>query len=123
MGATTTEFVSKLMSPEEALVSYELTFLFCGIIAILYIILVKKEKFIILKEKDKIYAAIFETAGQFFYVYALDTNSVVVAPMISSYSIVAVVLGRLFLKETLSKKQYIAIGIVMIGVFILGFFE
>ena len=116
-------YLSKLMSPEEALISYEITFLFCGIIAFIYIMVVKKEKFKILEEKDKALAAIFETAGQFFYVYALDTNSVVVAPMIASYSIVSVILGRIFLKENLTYKQYIVIAMVMIGIFILGFFE
>lgn len=116
-------YLSKLMSPEVALVSYELTFLFCGILAYLYITVVKKEKFNFLQQKDKGLAAIFETAGQFFYVYALDTNSVVVAPMIASYSIVSVILGRIFLKEMLTRKQYLFIAIVMTGVFILGFFE
>lgn len=116
-------YLSNLMSPEEALISYELTFLFCGIIALLYITLIKKEKFEVFREKDKVLAALFETAGQFFYVYALDTNSVVVAPMIASYSIVSVLLGRIFLKEKLSFKQYIIIAMVMAGVFILGFFE
>ncbi|MFA5577293.1 MAG: EamA family transporter [Tissierellaceae bacterium] len=116
-------YLSKLMSPEEALVSYELTFLFCGILAIIYVVLIKKQGFRIFKERDKVLAALFETAGQFFYVYALDTNSVVVAPMIASYSIVSVILGRIFLKEYLSKKQYLIIAIVMLGVIILGFFE
>lgn len=116
-------YLSNLMSPEEALISYELTFLFCGVVALFYIVIIKKEKFMFLKEKDKALAALFETAGQFFYVYALNTNSVVVAPMIASYSIVSVLLGRIFLKEKLSFKQYIIIAMVMIGVFILGFFE
>lgn len=116
-------YLSKLMSPEEALISYELTFFFCGIIAFIYIVVIKKEKFSFLQDRDKAFAAIFETAGQFFYVYALDTNSVVVAPMIASYSIVSVLLGRIFLKEKLTYKQYVIIAIVMIGVFILGFFE
>lgn len=116
-------YLSNMMSPEEALISYELTFLFAGILALIYIVGIKKQEFRIFKEKDKVFAAIFETAGQFFYVYALDTNSVVVAPMIASYSIVSVILGRIFLKEKLNYRQYIVIGIVMIGIFILGFFE
>lgn len=116
-------YLSKLMKPEEALISYELTFFLCGIMAFIYIVIIKKQKFSILREKDKALAAIFETAGQFFYVYALDTNSVVVAPMIASYSIVSVLLGRIFLKENLTGKQYVVIAMVMIGVFILGFFE
>lgn len=116
-------YLSNLMSPEVALISYELTFLFCGIVALIYIKIIKKEKFKILEEKDKAFAAIFETAGQFFYVYALDTNSVVIAPMIASYSIVSVILGRVFLKEKLSRSQYIIISIVIVGVIVLGFFE
>lgn len=43
--------------------------------------------------------------------------------MIASYSIISVILGRLFLKEKLSGKQYIIVGIVIIGIIILGFFE
>lgn len=116
-------YLSNLMSPEEALISYELTFLICGVISLIYIVIIKKEKFRILQEKDKAFAALFETAGQFFYVYALDTNSVVVAPMIGSYAIVSVILGRIFLKEKLTLKQYLVIALVMAGVFILGFFE
>jgi drug/metabolite transporter (DMT)-like permease len=116
-------YLSRLMSPEEALISYELTFLLCGVISLFYIILIKRQKFLFYKEKDKLFAAIFETAGQFFYVYALDTNSVVVAPMIASYSIVSVLLGRIFLKERLNYKQYIVIAMVMAGIFILGLFE
>ena len=116
-------YLSSLMTPEEALISYELTFLVCGIISLIFITIVKKEKFTLLKEKDKALAAIFETAGQYFYVYALNTNSVVAAPMIASYSIVSVLLGRIFLKEKLLPKQYLIIAMVMVGIFILGFFE
>lgn len=116
-------YLSNMMSPEEALISYELTFLFTAILAFIYIVFIKKEKFKLIKQKDRALAAIFETAGQFFYVYALNTNSVVVAPMIASYSIVSVILGRIFLKEKLNRNQYVVVGLVMIGVFILGFFE
>jgi len=116
-------YLSNLMTPEEALISYELTFLLCGILSLIYIVVIKKQKFNIFQEKDKALAALFETAGQFFYVYALDTNSVVAAPMIASYSIISVILGRIFLKEKLTYKQYIIIAVVMIGIFILGIFE
>ena len=116
-------YLSNIMGPEEALISYELTFLFCAIVSLFYIVVIKKQKFKVFQEKDKLLAAIFETIGQFFYVFALNTNSVVVAPMIASYSIVSVILGRIFLKEKLSLKKYGVIGLVMIGVFILGFFE
>lgn len=116
-------YLTRMLSPEEALVSYELTFLFCAVVAFLYVVVVKKGGFQLLREKDRLLAAVFETAGQYFYVFALDTNSVIVAPMIASYSIVSVLMGRLFLKERLTRTQYFFIALVMAGIFILGFFE
>ena len=50
-------------------------------------------------------------------------NAVISAPLIASYSIVSVILSRIFLKEKLNKQQYLVITIVMIGIAILGFAE
>lgn len=101
--------------------SYELTFLLCAIIIFIFIKFIKKEKIGIKAQTDRGLAAIFETMGQFTYVYALSGAAVVTAPMISSYSIVSIVLSRIFLKEKLNKKQYAVIALVMIGIAILGF--
>lgn len=101
--------------------SYELTFLLCAIIIYIFIKFIKKEKIGIKAQTDRGLAAIFETMGQFTYVYALSGAAVVTAPMISSYSIVSIVLSRIFLKEKLNKKQYAVIALVMIGIAILGF--
>lgn len=101
--------------------SYELTFLLCAIIIFIFIKFVKKEKIGIKAQTDRGLAAIFETLGQFTYVYALSGAAVVTAPMISSYSIVSIILSRIFLKEKLNKKQYAVITLVMIGIAILGF--
>ena len=68
-------------------------------------------------------AAVFETAGQFAYVYAMSGNGVVAAPIVASYSIVAVLLSRIFLKEKLTKKQYAAVVIVMAGIALMGLAE
>lgn len=66
-------------------------------------------------------AWVFETLGQFFYVFAISANAVIVAPLISSYSMVSVILSRIFLKEKLTAKQYAVIAMIMVGTFILGF--
>lgn len=113
--------LSGIMTEQEANVSYELTFLICALLAFIYVRFVRKEP---LRWKDQLNngaAAIFETLGQFFYVYAMASNAVVVAPLISSYSMVSVILSRIFLKEKLSKKQYAVVFMIMIGIFILGF--
>lgn len=100
--------------------SYELTFLICAILIFIFLKFIKKEKIIITEQKDRVGAAIFETLGQFTYVYALSGSSVVAASMISAYSIVSIILSRIFLKEALNKKQYAVIALVMLGIVLLG---
>ena len=43
--------------------------------------------------------------------------------MVASYSIVSMILSRIFLKEKLTKKEYIALFIIIIGIIILGVVE
>jgi drug/metabolite transporter (DMT)-like permease len=115
-------YLSNMLTPEEALISFELTFFAVAVISLFYLVIIKKERYNIKEEKFNIIGGIFETAGQFFYVYALSGNSIVSAPLMSIDSIVAVIFGRIWLKEKLSKNQYITIVMITIGVFILGFF-
>ncbi|MBP1044044.1 EamA family transporter [Vagococcus sp. BWB3-3] len=112
----------QIMSEDQALISYELTFLVVGILVFSYLTM-KKERMSIKKEKYRTLAALCETLGQFFYVGAIASNAIVVAPMISSYSIVSVILSRIFLKEKLTTKQYLIIGMIMIAIAILGFYD
>lgn len=113
--------LDKLLTEDQANVSYELMFLLVGIIALIYILIVKKRRYNLKEQKYPFLAAIFETIGQYFYVHALSENAIIVAPMIATYSAVAVILGRILLKEKLSLKQKIAIMIILISIFILGF--
>lgn len=110
-----------LISEEAALLAYEFTWLLYSVIALIYLNVIKKQKFNIFKEPVRASAALFETAGQFFYVFAMSSNAVVTAPLIASYSIVSVILSRIFLKEKLSKLHYTFILLVMLGIAILGF--
>lgn len=116
-------YLSNMLTPEEALISFELTFFVVALISLFYLIVIKKERYKLKEERFNIMGGIFETAGQFFYVYALSGNSVVAAPLMSIDGIVAVIFGRLWLKEKLNKNQYLTIIMITIGVFILGFFE
>lgn len=100
--------------------SYELTFLICAIIIFIFLRFIKKEKVHIKEQKERIGAAVFETLGQFTYVYAMSRNGAVAAPMISAYSIISVILSRIFLKEKLDNKQYLIIALVMSGIILLG---
>lgn len=109
-----------LISENSALLAYEFTWFICAVIAYIYIRFIKKQSFHVWREPVRASAAIFETAGQFFYVYAMSKNAVIAAPLIASYSIVSIILSRIFLKEKLSKQHYILVIVVMIGIAILG---
>jgi len=103
--------------------SYELTFALFAL-GLFIFMKAKKVKFgSIPKQKDKILAAVFETAGQFTYVYALSGNGVIAAPIISSVCIVSLLLSRIFLKEKLSWKTYAFIAVVIIGILLLAVSE
>ncbi len=76
-----------------------------------------------IRQGARLGAAVFETAGQFVYVRAMSGNGIIAAPMIAAYSIVSILLSRIFLKEKLPAKQYIAVAIIMLGIIILGVVE
>ena len=104
-------------------ISYELTFLFIAIILFIYVRFIKKERIELPKQKSRIFAAIFETAGQFTYVYALSGNGIVAAPVIASYCVGSAILARIFIKEKLTVPQYIAVSLVIAGIILLGIVE
>lgn len=112
----------ELISEDMALIAYEFTFLIYGIITYIYLKF-KKEKITIYKEKDKLLAAIFETLGQFTYVFAISSHSVITAPIVACYSAFSVFLSRLFLKEKLNKWQYFALILIFGGIIILAILE
>ena len=112
----------ELIGENASLIAYEYTFAIYGLITFIYLKF-KKESFSIIKEKPKLAAALFETAGEIFYVTAMSGNSTIAAPIIGSYCVLSMLLSRVFLKEKLSKKEYIGIFLVIIGVIILALLD
>ncbi|MNW49542.1 EamA-like transporter family protein [compost metagenome] len=110
----------KLIGEDAALLAYEFTFFLCAAVVFIYLVAVKKQRFNFWGERVKGVAAIFETAGQFFYVFAMASNAIVAAPLIASYSVFSVILSRLFLKERLSRLQYAVVVLVLAGIALLG---
>ena len=103
-------------------ISYELTFAICGIILLAYM-MYKRVKFDLPKQKDKALAAVCETAGQLTYVYAMSGNGAIAAPIISCVCVVSLLLSRIFLKEKLTKRQYMFITIIIAGILMLAVLE
>lgn len=117
--------------------SYELTFFICAAVLFVFVRFIKKEKTGFLPftsgrgkglavhkpGASRYMAAILETAGQFTYVYAMSGKAVVAAPLVASYSIVSIILSRIFLKERLNAPRYAAVTLVMAGIIILGILD
>lgn len=102
--------------------SYELTFLICAVCIFIFL----KIKGQTIRPKAQVSrgaAAVFETAGQFTYVYALSGNGAVAAPMISAYCIVSLILSRIFLKEKLTCSQAVSVAVVIAGIILMGVSE
>lgn len=104
-------------------VSYELTFLLFGLMLSFYLVVIKKEKFVLGEQKARLLASGFETFGQSTYVFAMSGHGIIAAPMIAAYSIVSVILSRIFIKEKLSKKQYAVVAMVVFGIILIGIQE
>ena len=113
------------LNEDSANVAYELTFLAAGVACFVYTVIIRRQKLIPKMEAPKYVGAIFETAGQFAYIFALaDTEHVAMsAPIISSYCMASVLWSRLFLKEKLSWKHYAAIAVTFAGILIMGIYD
>ena len=117
--------VLETLNEDSANVAYELTFLLAAIVSFVYVVLIKKDRLVPKMEAPKYTGAVFETAGQFAYIYAIaDTEHLAMsAPIISAYCAASVLWSRLFLKEKLSWKHYAMIALVVIGIVIMGVFD
>ncbi len=125
LGSFADSRVLEVLDEDSANCAYELTFLFVGALCAVYVLGIKKQKLLPRQELPKYTGAIFETVGQFFYIYALADQEHVAfsAPIISSYCMASVIWSRIFLKEKLSRKHYLSIAVVMAGIVILGILD
>lgn len=117
--------VLERLNEDSANVAYELTFLAVGIVCAVYVLIVKRQRLVPRREAPKYAGALFETAGQFAYIYALaDTkHAALAAPIISSYCVASVLWSRIFLKEKLSIKHYASVLTVVVGIVIMGILD
>ena len=120
--------------------AFEFTSLCFAIFAFIWVKFVKKQNFFTVKtesltdsgetkaetkpiSKFLIYGGICETIGQIFYMAVVASPFVQGLPIISSYCVLSVVWSRIFLKEKLSLKHYIAIFATLLGIVLLGICE
>ena len=99
-----------------------LGFVVISILVWLYMLTVKKHVYNPFKKAEfpRIGAATCETFGTLTFVFAVGINPILTAPITSSYCFVTVILARIFLKERLTKKQYLSLAFVITGIALLG---
>ncbi|MBQ6825710.1 MAG: DMT family transporter [Clostridia bacterium] len=115
-----------IVNEDYANIAYEYTFFACGLIAFIFVYIIKREKLKIKEDLPKLAGGLCETAGQFFYIYAIGDNignPTVATPMISAYCVFSVLLSRIFLKEKLSLKHYAVVFTVFAGIIFMGVAE
>lgn len=136
MGTVGDQLVSELelfdMSEYASNTAFEFTSLCFAVFAFIYVKFIKKQKFFYLGEeaaRDKVLkrnlllGGLCETVGQIFYMAVMFSDFDAGMPMISAYCVLSVVWSRIFLKEKLSYKHYIAIALTFAGIILLGIFS
>ena len=91
----------------------------------LYILIAKKYVYNPFK-KTELYccgAATCETLGTIAFTFAVAISPILTSPITSSYCIVTIILARIFLKERLTKKQYLSLAFLVAGIALLGVSE
>ena len=103
--------------------AYEFTWLFVAILFAIYIFGIKRERIAPKFDGVKLAGGICETVGQVFYAMVVVRGYVPGLVIISSYCLVSALWSHIFLKEQLSWKHYLCIGIAILGILVLGYFD
>ena len=100
-------------------------FVVVAVLMWLYLLIAKKYTYNPFKKTELVRggAAIGETFGTMAYIFAAGSNPILTAPITSSYCLVTIILARIFLKERLTKKQYLSLAFLVIGIALLGISE
>ena len=103
--------------------SFELTFFLLAIFCFIWIKFIKKDTLFARQGRAVYLGGLCETIGQVFYMAVMFADYEIGMPIISAYCVVSLVWSRIFLKEKLSWKHYVAIGITFVGIILLGIFS
>ena len=97
-------------------------FAFVALCVWLYMLIVKKHAYNPFDEGELIRcgAATGETFGTMTFILAAGINPVFTAPVTSLHCLLTVLLAHIFLKERLTKRQYISLAFLAVGIILLG---
>ena len=125
VGITVSEETEVAIPDIDFFIFESLGFVAVAICMWLYMLIVKKYKYDPFKKEELVRcgAATGETFGTMTYIFAVAGNPILTAPITSSYCLVTIVLARIFLKERLTKKQYLSLAFLVVGIALLGVSE
>ena len=91
----------------------------------LYLLIAKKYVYNPFKktELSRCGAGVGDSLGTMAFTFAVGINPILTAPVTSSYCLVTIILARIFLKERLTKKQYLSLVFLVVGIALLGVSE
>jgi drug/metabolite transporter (DMT)-like permease len=91
----------------------------------LYLLIAKKYIYNPFKKPEltRCCAGLFDTLGTMTFTFAVGINPILTAPVTSSYCLVTIILARIFLRERLTRKQYLSLAFLVVGIAMLGVSE
>ena len=100
-------------------------FLIISIFVWLYMLIAKKYLYNPFKKTEltRCSAATCETWGTLTFTIAVGISPILTAPISSSYCFVTIIMAHIFLKERLTRKQYLSVAFVVAGIALLGISE
>ena len=124
-GTFADSLVLRSLDPDSANCAYELTFLFAAVVSFVYVKFIRHDRFQTKREAPKYIGALFETAGQFAYIYAIadEDHVMYAAPIIAAYCAASVLWSRIFLREKLSWRHYLMLVLIVAGIVLLGILD
>ena len=124
-GTFADSLVLRTLNEDSANCAYELTFLFAAVVSFVYVKLIRHDRFQPKREAPKYIGALFETAGQFAYIYAIadEDHVMYAAPIIAAYCAASVLWSRIFLREKLSWRHYLMLVLIVAGIVLLGILD
>ena len=99
--------------------AFELTFFLLAVFAFVWLKFVKKDT-VFSGNKHLYFGGLCETIGQIFYMAVMFADYTIGMVIISAYCVLSVVWSAIFLKERLSAKHYLSVGITLLGIILIG---
>lgn len=125
VGITVSEETDVAIPDIDFFIFESLGFVVVAICVWFYMLIIKKYKYNPFKKEELVRcgAATGETFGTMAFTFAVGISPILTAPITSSYCLVTIVLARIFLKERLTKKQYLSLAFLVAGIALLGVSE